>query len=270
MTPQRCCGAGSTLTLAGSRLIKSCSKYWRKAVASVLLLCFCCAVLPLPFDVSINTTSGSHEESTEAFPCQGCGCGCKTAEQCWTSCCCYTPSQRLAWAKAHRVTPPDYAVLNDAPAERSAANSKRELEGASGKQSGTEWLRQKVLAQFDRHSQCGVSASCDDRDATQMSKCSEKQSGRSSCCSKPSASKRGNGNVARPKSKHSKYVLTMLALKCQGKHSVFTQLPWLVPNDYLASDFSFECSEQADLPVISKMHSIEYQPDTPPPKAFFA
>jgi hypothetical protein len=41
-----------------------------------------------------------------AFPCQGHGCGCHTADQCWFGCCCMTATQRLDWAKANGVTPP--------------------------------------------------------------------------------------------------------------------------------------------------------------------
>lgn len=41
-----------------------------------------------------------------AFPCQGHGCGCRSAEECWLGCCCLTAAQRLAWAKQRGVTPP--------------------------------------------------------------------------------------------------------------------------------------------------------------------
>ncbi len=41
------------------------------------------------------------------FPCQHHNCGCNTAEQCWRSCCCMTPEQRLEWARENGVTPPD-------------------------------------------------------------------------------------------------------------------------------------------------------------------
>jgi hypothetical protein len=49
--------------------------------------------------------------SGERFPCESCGCGCSSAQECWTNCCCYTPSERLAWAAAHRVEPP--AAIRD-------------------------------------------------------------------------------------------------------------------------------------------------------------
>jgi hypothetical protein len=38
-------------------------------------------------------------------------CGCATAEQCFTSCCCNTPAETLAWATAHRVEPAVLAAL---------------------------------------------------------------------------------------------------------------------------------------------------------------
>jgi hypothetical protein len=45
------------------------------------------------------------------FPCMDKPCGCATAEQCFTSCCCHTPAETLAWAKANRVDPGMLAAL---------------------------------------------------------------------------------------------------------------------------------------------------------------
>jgi len=65
--------------------------------------------LPLPI-------AGPHDKAhavagkdrSKPFPCMDKPCGCSTAEQCFANCCCHTPAERLAWAKAHRV---DVAVL---------------------------------------------------------------------------------------------------------------------------------------------------------------
>ncbi len=62
---------------------------------------------------------------SEAFPCQAHGCGCASAHECWTSCCCYTPHQRLTWAIRHGVRPP--AFVRYSPEEWRAA----EIEAAS-------------------------------------------------------------------------------------------------------------------------------------------
>ncbi|MFM1829963.1 MAG: hypothetical protein RLZZ558_303 [Planctomycetota bacterium] len=51
----------------------------------------------------------------ERHPCEQCGCGCVSARQCWTACCCHTPEQRLAWAIREGVSPP--ADLRFTPAQ---------------------------------------------------------------------------------------------------------------------------------------------------------
>ena len=40
------------------------------------------------------------------FPCQDHQCGCASADECWHSCCCYSATQKLAWAKRHHVEVP--------------------------------------------------------------------------------------------------------------------------------------------------------------------
>lgn len=44
----------------------------------------------------------------EPFPCEGGSCGCTTAYRCWTSCCCYTLEERIAWAARNGVEVPGY------------------------------------------------------------------------------------------------------------------------------------------------------------------
>lgn len=54
--------------------------------------------VPLP-NPGIDSSGG-------AFPCQHGRCGCASAGQCWSNCCCHTPRERQAWAKRHGVVPP--------------------------------------------------------------------------------------------------------------------------------------------------------------------
>ena len=51
------------------------------------------------------------KDRSRPFPCMDRPCGCATAEQCFANCCCHTPAERLAWAKAHRVEPAVLAAL---------------------------------------------------------------------------------------------------------------------------------------------------------------
>jgi len=50
----------------------------------------------------------------DPYPCQDSPCGCQSARECWASCRCYSPAERVRWAVQHGVTIPDYAVLPDA------------------------------------------------------------------------------------------------------------------------------------------------------------
>lgn len=77
----------------------------RRACALVSLLAYLAVTIGLPLP------GRSGKDHSVPFPCQDNPCGCQTAEECWRHCCCNTPEQRLAWARAHGVTPPNYAVL---------------------------------------------------------------------------------------------------------------------------------------------------------------
>lgn len=47
----------------------------------------------------------------EPFPCQDHACGCASAIDCWTQCCCFTDAERLAWARERGIEPPAEVVL---------------------------------------------------------------------------------------------------------------------------------------------------------------
>ncbi len=66
------------------------------------------------------------KDRSTLFPCMDKPCGCVTAEQCFTNCCCNTPAETLAWAQAHQIDPAVIAALQRrvaAPAEKTAAVS---------------------------------------------------------------------------------------------------------------------------------------------------
>ena len=78
------------------------------------------APLPMP-----SLSAGLPKSAHEMFPCMICPCGCRTAEQCWRHCCCYTMTQKLAWAKEHGVEPPDFVrAAAEKEAESAAMSAK--------------------------------------------------------------------------------------------------------------------------------------------------
>jgi hypothetical protein len=58
--------------------------------------------LPLP--------AASAKDVSRPFPCQHRACGCLSAGDCWTSCCCFTAAQRVAWAQEHDAEVPQTLV----------------------------------------------------------------------------------------------------------------------------------------------------------------
>jgi hypothetical protein len=69
---------------------------------SLTLFVFAVSGLPIPLPLA--------KDLSRPFPCMFDACGCRSAEQCWRSCCCHIARERLAWAKAHQVRPPAVVV----------------------------------------------------------------------------------------------------------------------------------------------------------------
>jgi hypothetical protein len=61
--------------------------------------------------VGLGIPTPTKSQGAEAYPCQHGSCGCRSAEQCWKSCCCHTDEEKLAWAARNGVTPPAYVVV---------------------------------------------------------------------------------------------------------------------------------------------------------------
>lgn len=77
----------------------------RRLGAGLTLVAYLAVVLGLPLPTPLA------KDRSQPFPCQDHPCGCRTAEECWRHCCCFTPEERLAWAREHHVEPPAYAEL---------------------------------------------------------------------------------------------------------------------------------------------------------------
>ena len=92
--------------LSGKRMLTWCAVWGYVLVASGL---------PLPFGAVHSAGGGAAgdaagkrlaaKDRSRPFPCMDKPCGCATAEQCFTSCCCHTPAETLAWARSRGVEP---------------------------------------------------------------------------------------------------------------------------------------------------------------------
>ena len=100
------CPSGFVSMSFPPRLLKFCLRSGRRATATVALLVYLLAVVGVPLP------AGPKKDRSQPFPCMDRPCGCKDAAQCWTSCCCTTPRERLAWARQRGIEPPSaLAVL---------------------------------------------------------------------------------------------------------------------------------------------------------------
>jgi hypothetical protein len=75
----------------------------RRLVTGVALAAYLAVVIGLP------VPAAPVKDRRQPFPCQDHPCGCRTAEECWRHCCCFSPEQRLAWAQERGIEPPPYA-----------------------------------------------------------------------------------------------------------------------------------------------------------------
>jgi hypothetical protein len=73
----------------------------RRLCAGLALLAYLVASIGFPLPAASFTKALG-----QPFPCQHHHCGCQNAEQCWSSCCCYSPEEHLAWAEENKVAPP--------------------------------------------------------------------------------------------------------------------------------------------------------------------
>jgi hypothetical protein len=77
----------------------------RRCVCALLLVAYVITAAGVPISVG-----SLPQKSGEIFPCMASSCGCRTADQCWRSCCCHTLAQRLAWARKRGVEPPGFVI----------------------------------------------------------------------------------------------------------------------------------------------------------------
>jgi hypothetical protein len=203
--------------------------------AGVTLFAYLVAALGLP----LPAASSFPKDHGQPFPCQDHPCGCKTAEQCWSHCCCFSPEERFAWAREHNVQPPSYAE----------------------KPSGHGWHSPRQ------------------RDLTKKPCCSSQsrpQSEQPSCCPnhrpccESGSGEQGNRKAPTKTKKAKGWVLGVMALQCQGHSTLWasagtvlppgpplTWNPWPVLLDRLAHADEFASN-----------HSIV--PLEPPPRLHFA
>lgn len=84
----------------------------RRATCWLSLIGYTLVAGGLPLPAGFGAGPGrAGKDCSIPFPCMDSPCGCSTAVQCYANCCCHTPAQRRAWAKARGLDPIVDALL---------------------------------------------------------------------------------------------------------------------------------------------------------------
>lgn len=198
----------------------------RRLYSLMLLLSVCASIVPIP----LASPARPAKDTSRPFPCQNRPCGCRSAEQCWKQCCCFTNAQKIAWARANHVAAPEYVHI--AAAQESKSPTCRKL-CCTSKSKNALCCRSETLV--DETENCR-------------------------------ASKAAPSDTSRPDDGESvDYVIAVMAEQCRGQSTFWNSLPWAVIQEITLTQpsLSVEAVEQAATPALP---TITYQPPAPPPR----
>lgn len=205
----------------------------RRVTAAMMTICYVFVMFGVPVLQPLPPVA-----SAGPYPCQGGTCGCRSASQCWRSCCCFTDAQKLAWAEEHHVTPPpEFLRRMEAQGKFLAVHAERRKDGTS------------------RRACCQTTAA----PRSAPDKARPEGAGAGSCCQTAPADREGKKNEA-------SFVITVEALKCRGLGSDWTGLAAFVPTTR-PSNWQCERTAATVAPLTEpRLPELSFPPPAPPPR----
>lgn len=217
----------------------------------------------LMITVGLPLSSLNRKKPTDGvpYPCQSRPCGCLTAKQCWQGdCCCFTLEEKLAWAEANGVEPPEHVRplvesrrSRPAPLKRKSCCSGTESASAlSVKAQPTCCEKRKPGATC-----CNNQSPCEATADAECPQCASKA--KSNCCEKKAKLLHKQSSV--------RWVVGIFAQKCRGDGPIgWLKLELLT----LPAPASATLADQPSVDIIP-LHdqfamSVPHSPPTPPPR----
>jgi len=224
--------------------------------------------LPIPLGVDHGPRSAVAEkrlagkDRSRPFPCMDKPCGCATAEQCFSNCCCNTPAETLAWARAHGSDPAVIVALQRRLAARpeptAAASSCRPAKKEAGGRSTpgepaccAEAETGAGSITLDGCEICGDFASLAATANEQL-------------VNETTASPETDFPGVEPVSSRTVVLKAMLA--CGGMVSQWLSVGGVPPRPVVTAVLSFAPLVEAILPGDSVFSCVRFAPDAPPPR----
>jgi hypothetical protein len=208
----------------------------------------------------------SHKKPTDgvAYPCQSRPCGCLTSEQCWAGdCCCFTLEEKVAWADANGVNPPEHVrPLIESRRSRPAQPAK--------KKSCCSEAEPAVEPSVSAPSSCcekrkPPATCCSDKSACEITPdadcphCVAKD--KPNCCEKKKSQTRESESGVR-------WVAGIFAQKCRGEGPAgLFQLDPAVVADLTPITLDPPDRDRHPAPRSDRAVPVTHVPPTPPPRA---
>lgn len=200
----------------------------QRLFAVLVLVGYWSATIGLP----VPQTPSKADGGGAAFPCQGHHCGCQDADSCWRTCCCYTATEKVAWASARGVEAPPSAVA--------AADA--------------EW---NAPRQRDRDKPSAACARCAERQA-------EAECVGQSCSAQSSVNDTTPTSTEEPAS--TTWRLSVSPVKCRALISVWVQNGSICPpTPVVCWSPCWECFGWVS-PIEHTFDQLRYSPPSPPPR----
>jgi hypothetical protein len=256
------------------------NRWTRRLISLFVLIGILGSFVPLPAALSVC------KDLSKPFPCQQRACGCRSAYQCWKRCCCFTNSQKVAWAKLEQVALPDFVIVTARIEEQTAAHQAKECcqaRIACHKKSSVPATHSAAPATGMPPALLAVNASsaahCDSSlKHVELDQAQSALPTPASCESAIQVSETGHPaaeqihDLIRTKTHRvqrdgkTKYVLRVLVLQCEGQGWFWNSLPWSIMPE--APEFSLALFCITETPVVhsDRDDSLALRPPVPPPR----
>jgi hypothetical protein len=235
------------------RFRKLSPKLTRRLFGLAVLLGVCAMLLPLP--MALLPSNSPEKDQSQPFPCQSRPCGCRSAEQCWKKCCCFNNSQKIAWAKANKVTVPEYVLAAAETEKRTSV----EFCSLPGKQSPDK----NVVESKRSCSRCDAKPGDERRVACDREHTDVVGGSKTTKRSQP---KSEAGENAQPLNSSSKWVMAVYSAECQGQGpQVYCSIVLVIPSCQILAPVMPSMIETCSIES-ERMLSATLRPPVPPPK----
>lgn len=203
------------------------------------------------------------KDPSRPFPCQNRPCGCLTADECWKGdCCCFTLEEKLAWAEANGIEPPEHVrPLVESRKMRSALPEKRPCCSAAqhhDEQQATAPASSCCSLKMDHPTatlSCALPTGCMEKRAPECPACAARSSKK--CCD-------NTGLAAQP---GVRWVVGIFSQKCRGEGPAgLFQFPASVLPDPNSQRLAVPEPVGYVIGVECHVISTSHRPPTPPPR----